>query len=159
MTPAINCAKRAKIVYRIHSYTHQPGTQSYGEEAADALGISSQQVFKTLLVSLDGNPKQLAVGVVPVSGSLDLKAMGSLLGSKKVAMADPLEAQRASGYLLGGISPLGQKKRLPLILDQSAQALSTLFVSAGKRGLEIELSPADLLRLTAGQYGDIGRGQ
>ncbi|MEH6470410.1 MAG: Cys-tRNA(Pro) deacylase [Halopseudomonas sp.] len=158
MTPAVNCAKKAKIVYQTHSYHHDPGTQSYGEEAADALGIAAKQVFKTLLVSLDGNPKRLAVGVVPVSGSLDLKALGSLLGSKKVAMADPQEAQRATGYLLGGISPLGQKKRLPLILDQSAESLSTLFVSGGKRGLEIELAPADLLKLTGGQFGDIGRG-
>jgi Cys-tRNA(Pro)/Cys-tRNA(Cys) deacylase len=158
MTPAINCAKRAKINYQLHSYEHDPSAASYGEEAAMALGVAAERVFKTLLVSLDGNPKQLAVAVVPVAGSLDLKALGSILSSKKVTMADPQEAQRATGYLLGGISPLGQKKRLPLILDRSASAFTTLFVSGGKRGLEIELSPVDLLKLTAGQYGDIGRG-
>tara|TARA_R110002095_G_scaffold189162_5_gene166622 strand:- start:1071 stop:1547 length:477 start_codon:yes stop_codon:yes gene_type:complete len=158
MTPAVNCVKKAKISYQIHSYQHDPGTQSYGSEAADALGVDPSRVFKTLLVSLDGNPKQLAVGVVPVSCSLDLKAMGALLGCKKATMADPQEAQRSSGYLLGGISPLGQKKQLPLILDRRARDLTTLYVSGGKRGLEIELSPADLLRLSAGQYGEIGRG-
>ncbi|MFT5721239.1 MAG: Cys-tRNA(Pro)/Cys-tRNA(Cys) deacylase [Motiliproteus sp.] len=158
MTPAIDCLKRAKIAYQLHSYHPDPGARSYGNEAAEALGIAPEQVFKTLMVSLDGDPKKLAVGLVPVSGSLDLKALGALLGSKKIVMADPLEAQRATGYLLGGISPLGQKKRLPLILDQSAQALTRLFVSGGKRGLEIELCPADLLRLTSGRYGDIGRG-
>lgn len=157
MTPAINCAKKAKIHYQTHSYPHDANAPSYGEEAATALNITAERVFKTLLVSLDGNPKQLAVGVVPVSGSLDLKSIGSVLGCKKVAMADPQEAQRATGYLLGGISPLGQKKRLPLVLDQSAEAFDTLFVSGGKRGLEIELSPADLLKLTGGRYGDIGR--
>ncbi len=158
MTPAVNCAKKASVWFQTHSYQHDANTPSYGEEAAHALGVAPERVFKTLLVSLDGNPKKLAVGVVPVSGSLDLKAIGSLLGSKKIAMADPQEAQRATGYLVGGISPLGQKKRLPLVLDQSAQCLKTLFVSGGKRGLEIELNPADLLTLTTGQYGDIGRG-
>ncbi|MFT6916015.1 MAG: Cys-tRNA(Pro)/Cys-tRNA(Cys) deacylase [Motiliproteus sp.] len=158
MTPAIDCLKRAKIVYQLHQYQPDPGASSYGTEAAEALGIAETQVFKTLVVSLAGDPKRLAIGLVPVSGSLDLKAMGTLLGTKKVVMADPLDVQRATGYLLGGISPLGQKKRLPLILDQSAQPLATLFISGGKRGLEIELSPADLLRLTAGRYGDIGRG-
>ncbi|WP_421867832.1 Cys-tRNA(Pro) deacylase [Motiliproteus sp.] len=158
MTPAVNCAKKAKINFRTHSYQHDPNTASYGDEAAQALGIDPQRVFKTLLVSLDGNPKKLAVGVVPVSGTLDLKAIGACLKSKKVAMADPTEAQRATGYLLGGISPLGQKKRLPLVLDQSAESLETIHVSGGKRGLEIELAPTDLLRLTGGQYGDIGRG-
>lgn len=158
MTPAVNCAKKAKISYQLHSYQHDPNSASYGEEAAEALGIDPQQVFKTLLVSLNGNPKQLAVGVVPVSGSLDLKAISAILKAKKVAMADPTEAQRATGYLVGGISPLGQKKRLPLVLDRSAEQLDSLFVSAGKRGLEIELAPADLLKLTGGQYGNIGRG-
>ncbi len=158
MTPAVNVVQKAKIVYLTHSYQHDPGAKSYGEEAAGALGIAPERVFKTLLVSLDGDSKKLAVGVVPVSGSLDLKAVGTALKSKKVVMADPQEAQRATGYLLGGISPLGQKKHLPLLLDQSAEHLTTLFVSGGKRGLEIELSPADLLRLTAGQYGDIGCG-
>ncbi len=158
MTPAINCAKKAKILYQTHSYVHDASTSSYGEEAAEAMGVPAERVFKTLLVSLDGKPAQLAVAVVPVSGTLDLKAIGAVLGCKKVAMADPQQAQRATGYLVGGISPLGQKKRLPLVLDHSADRFETLFVSGGKRGLEIELQPADLLKLTDGQYGDIGRG-
>jgi Cys-tRNA(Pro)/Cys-tRNA(Cys) deacylase len=157
MTPAVNYASKAKINYQVHSYPHDPGAASYGEEAATALGLEPRRVFKTLLVSLNGNPKQLAVGVVPVSGSLDLKAIGNILAVKKVTMADPQEAQRATGYLVGGISPLGQKKRLPLVLDSSAKQFQTLFVSGGKRGLEIELTPDDLLRLTGGQYGAIGR--
>ncbi len=158
MTPAINCAKKAKIRYQTHSYVHDASTSSYGEEAAEAMGVPAERVFKTLLVSLDGKPAKLAVAVVPVSGTLDLKAIGAVLGCKKVAMADPQQAQRATGYLVGGISPLGQKKRLPLVLDHSADRFETLFVSGGKRGLEIELQPADLLKLTDGQYGDIGRG-
>ena len=158
MTPAVNAAKRAKIAFKTHSYSHDPNSASYGEEAAQALGIAPERVFKTLLVSLDGDPKKLAVGVVPVIGTLNLKALSTALGCKKVAMADPKEAQRATGYLIGGISPLGQKKRLPLLLDQSAGQFETLYVSGGKRGLEIELAPADLLRLSGGRYADIGRG-
>lgn len=157
MTPAINAAKKAKIAYTVKEYAHDPNHGSYGEEAAQALGISPDQVFKTLLVAIDGDNKQLAVGVVPVSGSLNLKAIAAALGCKKVTMADPVAAQRATGYVVGGISPLGQKKRLPMVIDHSAQAFERICVSAGRRGLEIELAAVDLAQLTGGQFAPIGR--
>jgi len=157
MTPAVNVAKQAKIAYQLKEYAHDPNSASYGEEAALALGLDPQQVFKTLLVSIDGDAKKLAVGVVPVSGILNLKAMAAALKCKKVTMADPQEAQRATGYLVGGISPLGQKKRLPLVIDDSATLRPTICVSGGRRGLEIELAAADLARLTGGCFAPIGR--
>ncbi len=159
MTPAINAAKKANIEFNTHSYSHDPKAKSYGEEAAVVLGLDPKIVFKTLLVAMNGNPKDLAVAIVPVSGSLDLKATGKALNSKKISMADPQEAQRATGYVLGGISPLGQKKRLPTIIDDSAKTLDRVFVSAGRRGLEIELSPQDLAQLTQGLFSSIARGE
>ncbi len=157
MTPAIEAARRAGIHYRVHAYTHEPGAASYGLEAAAQLGLPPAQVFKTLLVMLDGDPRRLAVGIVPVASQLDLKAMAKACGAKKTGMAAPELAERSSGYLVGGISPLGQKRPLPTRLDASALDLATLYVSAGRRGLEIELAPADLLRLTAGRSGNIAR--
>ncbi len=157
MTPAIQLAKKMKINFAVHEYKHDPGSESYGEEAAAALNIRPEQVFKTLMVALNGDNRQLAVAVVPVSGQLNLKAAASALKTKKLTMADPQQAQRSSGYLVGGISPLGQKKRLPTLVDESAGQFDTIFVSAGKRGLEIELSAADLLQLTNGSMADIGR--
>lgn len=157
MTPAVNAAKKANVQYTLHDYQHNPDTESYGEEAAVALGLAPEQVFKTLLVAMNGDQKSLAVAVVPVSGLLNLKALATALKVKKVLMADPLAAQRTTGYLLGGISPLGQKKRLPTVLDSSAEDLPTLFVSAGRRGLEIELTAADLQRLTGATLAPIGR--
>ena len=158
MTPAINAAVKAKVDHEIHEYKHDPGAVSYGDEAARALGVEPAQVFKTLLVALNGDNKKLAVGVVPVAGQLDLKAMASALNVKKVTMANPQDAERATGYVVGGISPLGQKKRLPLVLDRSAEDFKTIFMSAGRRGLEIEMSSGDLLALTKGVLAPIGKG-
>ena len=157
MTPAIECARRAGITYRVHEYAHDPRSGAYGLEAAEKLAVPPQQVFKTLLVALDGDARRLAVGVVPVASQLDLKAMARACNAKKAEMADPAQAERTTGYLVGGISPLGQKRRLPTIIDSSASAFATVYVSAGRRGLEIELAPADLVHLTAGQTGSIAR--
>ncbi|BCA92653.1 Cys-tRNA(Pro) deacylase [Vreelandella aquamarina] len=150
MTPAINSAKHAGIAFQIHEYDHDTSAHSYGLEAAEKLGVAVEQVFKTLVVKLDG--KQLAVGIVPVNGQLGLKQIAKAAGAKKATMAEPSEVERTTGYVLGGVSPLGQKKRLPTFIDTSAQAWSTLYVSAGRRGLEIELSPDDLAALSLGQF-------
>ena len=156
MTPAIEAAKAAGIVYRVHPYDHDPSAESYGDEAAEALGIARERVFKTLLVTLNGDPKRLAVGVVPVAGKLNLKAVAAACGAKKAEMASAKDAERATGYVVGGISPLGQKRHLPLVLDASAGDFATVLVSAGRRGLEIELAAEDLLRLTGGSLAPIG---
>lgn len=157
MTPAINAAKKAKVQFKVHEYKHDPNTESYGEEAADLLGKEPAQVFKTLLVAVNGDSKTLAVAVVPVSGQLDLKAMATALKAKKVSMANPQDAERATGYVVGGISPLGQKKRLPLVLAKSALDFETICMSAGRRGLEIEMSADDLLKLSGGITAEIAR--
>jgi Cys-tRNA(Pro)/Cys-tRNA(Cys) deacylase len=153
-TPAITALTRADVPFALHSYEHDPNAASYGAEAAEALGVPPQRVFKTLLADVDG---KLAVAVVPVSGQLDLKALASALGGKKSAMADPVDAERATGYALGGISPLGQRKPLPTIVDESVLEHETVFCSAGRRGLEIEMAPADLLRLTTARTAPISR--
>ena len=155
MTPAINAARQARVPHQVHAYEHDRDAESYGEEAAEKLGLPFGRVFKTLVVILDG--KQLAVAVVPVSGKLDMKHCAAALGGKKCEMAPQKDAERATGYVLGGISPLGQKKRLPTVIDASARAQATLFVSAGRRGLEIELAPEDLRRLVNGVFADLGR--
>lgn len=155
MTPAINTAKLAGVPFRVHEYAHDPKAESYGEEAADKLGLPLARVFKTLVVILDG--KELAVAVVPVSGMLDMKHCAAALGAKKCDMAERKEAERATGYVLGGISPLGQKKRLRTLIDDSARGFETLFVSAGRRGLEIELAPEDLRRLANASFADVSR--
>ena len=157
MTPAIETAKKANIAFRVHEYQHDPTAKSYGEEAADVLGISHDRVFKTLVAATDGNPAQLAVAVIPVAKRLDLKALAAAMGVKKMAMANHADAERATGYVVGGISPLGQRKRLPLLMDESALACETIYVSAGKRGLEIELAPRDLLTLCKGATAAIAR--
>jgi Cys-tRNA(Pro)/Cys-tRNA(Cys) deacylase len=155
MTPAILAAERARVPFRVHEYEHDPHATSYGLEAADKLDADAARVFKTLVVSLDAT--RLAVAVVPVAQSLDLKACAAALGTKKAVIAEVAAAERATGYVAGGISPLGQKKRLPLVLDTSALAHETIFVSAGRRGLEIELAPADLLALTGGSTAAVAR--
>lgn len=155
MTPAINCAKKAGITFNVHEYQHDPAAESYGEEAAEALGLDPSLVFKTLLVSLSGHKSTLAVAVLPVTHMLSLKAIAKALGAKKAEMADPKLAERTTGYIVGGISPIGQKKALPTVIDSSAEALTTLNVSAGRRGLEIELSPADLAKLTRAIFAPV----
>ncbi|MDH4144329.1 MAG: Cys-tRNA(Pro) deacylase [Acidimicrobiia bacterium] len=152
-TPAVRVLDRAKVGYTVHTYDHDPRADGYGAEAADALGLDPHRVFKTLLVAADGlrAPAAVgiaAVGIVPVSSQLDLKAVATALGAKRAAMADPADAQRLTGYVLGGISPLGQKRALPTVLDDSARDFDTVFVSGGRRGMEIELAPDDLARLT-----------
>ncbi|MBY6186653.1 Cys-tRNA(Pro) deacylase [Marinobacter hydrocarbonoclasticus] len=156
MTPAINAAKKAKVPHQIHQYQHDPAAESYGLEAAEALGKAPEQVFKTLLASDEAG--KLCVAVVPVVGKLDLKALAKAVKAKKLAMANPADAEKATGYVVGGISPLGQKKRLPLVLDDSAMQFDTICVSGGRRGLEIELAPNDLLKLTGGTLAPVGRG-
>jgi Cys-tRNA(Pro)/Cys-tRNA(Cys) deacylase len=156
MTPAITAARHAKAPFHVHEYVHDPKAESYGEEAAVKLNLPQARVFKTLVVSLDG--RELAVAVVPVSGMLDMKACAAALGAKKCDMADRKAAERSTGYVLGGISPLGQKKRLRTVIDVSAQGFETMFVSAGRRGLEIELAPAELARLTGGVFAALSRG-
>ncbi len=153
MTPAINTAKKNKISHNIHEYTHDESSESYGLEAAEKLGIAKEKVFKTLIVSLDN--KELAVGVIPVSSMLSMKLIAKAAGAKKAAMADKSDVERSTGYVLGGVSPLGQKKRLKTIIDSSAKNYSTVYVSAGRRGLEIELNPDDLKTLTHGIFAEL----
>ena len=143
-TPATAALAAAGVPYTPHVYAHDPSATSYGMEAATVLGLDPARVFKTLMADVDGS---LAVAVVPVSGSLDLKALAQALGHKKASMADPAAAQRRTGYVLGGISPLGQRHSSPTVVDESALAFDTIFVSGGHRGFDIELSPADLIRL------------
>ena len=157
MTPAIQTAKKAGIDFTVHEYEHDPNILSYGMEAALALGIDEARVFKTLLVSLQGDSASLAVAIVPVACQLNLKAIASLATAKKASMADPHEAERVTGYVVGGISPLGQKKRLPMFIDKSINNFASVFVSAGRRGLEIELAPADLQTLCHAKVAEIKR--
>lgn len=151
-TPATALLTKQKITHRVHAYEHDPRAASYGLEAASALGIPPERCFKTLVAEVDG---ALTVAVVPVAGSLDLKALAAAAGGKRAAMADPAAAERSSGYVRGGISPLGQRKRLPTYIDASAEPLPTMYVSAGRRGLEIELAPADLARLTGASFARV----
>lgn len=155
MTPAVEAARRAGIPFEIARYDHDPKAASYGVEAAELLGVDAARVFKTMVAKMDDG--RLAVGMVPVAARLDLRALAAACGARRAAMADPSEAQRATGYVVGGISPLGQKRRLPTVLDASADGQDAIYVSAGRRGLEIVLAPADLLRLTDGRIAHIAR--
>jgi Cys-tRNA(Pro)/Cys-tRNA(Cys) deacylase len=155
MTPAITAVKKANVSYRIHEYEHDASTESYGEEAADKLRLEHGRVFKTLVVKIDD--QQFIVGLVPVSHQLDLKLVAKALGAKKAVMAQANEAEKITGYVLGGISPLGQKRKLETVIDASATAFDTIFVSAGRRGLEIELAPVDLCYLTRGKFAVISK--
>ncbi len=144
-TPATALLDKQRVAHTLHSYEHDPRHESYGLEAAEALGLVPGRVFKTLVAEVDGT---LAVGVVPVTVQLDLKALAAALKGKKARMADVAAAERATGYVAGGISPLGQKKRLPVVVDASALEFETVFCSAGRRGLEVEIAPGELVRLT-----------
>lgn len=155
MTPGINLVKQSRIAHTVHEYIHDPSSDSYGLEAAEKLGVDESRVFKTLVVSLDG--KALAVGVIPVASLLSMKLMAKAAGAKKAAMASPSDVERSTGYVLGGVSPLGQKKRLKTIVDTSAKIHPTIYVSAGRRGLEIELDPNDLCKLVNGVFADIAQ--
>ncbi|VXB58739.1 Cys-tRNA(Pro)/Cys-tRNA(Cys) deacylase YbaK [Arthrobacter sp. 9V] len=152
-TPATAALAAAGVPFVLHPYAHDPGAASYGLEAAEVLGIEPERVFKTLMVEVEG---RLAVAIVPVSGNLDLKSVAAALGSKKAVMADPKTAERRTGYVLGGISPLGQRQTSPTVVDESALNFSAILVSGGRRGLDIELAPADLIRLTKAITAPIG---
>lgn len=153
-TPATTTLTRLGVTYQLHPYEHDPAAPSYGLEAAEALGVPPAHVFKTLLVQ---GERGLAVGVVPVDRTLDLKAVAAALGLKKVTMADPAAAERSTGYVVGGISPVGQKRPLPTVVDTSAATLDRVYVSAGRRGLDLSLHPEDLLRVTDGSFAAIAR--
>ena len=154
-TPAVRALERARVVHTLHSYDPEHGEgHGYGEAAVAALGQDPRQVFKTLVARVDG---ALTVAVVPVAGSLDLKALAVATGGRRATMADPTDAERTTGYVLGGISPLGQRKALPTVVDESALGFPTVMVSAGRRGLQVELAPADLVRLTRARTAAISR--
>jgi Cys-tRNA(Pro)/Cys-tRNA(Cys) deacylase len=154
-TPAIAALINAKVAYTLRPYEHDPRTNAYGDEVVDALGQNPARVFKTLVASVDGT---LVVAVVPVSAHLDLKALAAAAGGKKAAMAPVAEAERSSGYVAGGISPMGQRKMLRTILDRSATDFPTVFVSAGRRGLQVELAPADLVAVCRAALAAIAAG-
>lgn len=153
MTPAINAIKKQKIPHTVHQYSHNPNHDSFGKEAAEQLGLPEEKVFKTLVVQLDMTA--LAVAIIPVSSMLSMKKIAKAAGAKKAVMAEKTKVEKTTGYVLGGVSPLGQKKRLLTIMDSSAQNFSTIFVSAGRRGLDIEIKPDDILLLTAGSFAAI----
>lgn len=153
-TPAVTLAGRAGVEFQVHRYDHDPDAPSYGAEAADALDVDPGRVFKTLVALVDDRP---AVAVVPVSGELDLKALAAAVGGRRAVMAHPGEAERLTGYVLGGISPIAQKRKLTTVVDSGAERWPTVFVSAGRRGLELELAPADLVRLTGASTAALSR--
>jgi Cys-tRNA(Pro)/Cys-tRNA(Cys) deacylase len=153
-TPATVALTAAGIAYTLHEYAHDPRASSYGLEAAEALGLPPERVFKTLLATVDG---ALTVGIVPVTGQLDLKALARAVGGSKAAMAEVAAAERATGYVAGGISPVGQKRAHPTVLDASASGFETIYVSAGRRGLDLEIAPDDLVRMTSGLVAAISR--
>ena len=154
MTPAVVALRKAGIEHVLHEYPHDPRSASFGLEAASALGVDPDRVFKTLLADLDG---QLVVGVVPVTSRLDLKALARALGGSRAAMADVALAERATGYVAGGISPFGQKRAHRTAVDETAELWETVYVSGGRRGLDVEVAPADLLEVTGATVADLSR--
>ena len=155
MTPALNILKKTKIKYKVHSYEHDPNSKAYGEEAAEKLNVPFDRLFKTLIASADD--EKFITALVPVSKQLDLKKMVRATGSKKAKMAEKQDVVRTTGYILGGVSPMVQKKKLTTVIDISALNFDTIFVSAGRRGLQIEISPQDLASLTHAVYSEISR--
>lgn len=153
-TPATVALNRAGVAFTTHTYEHDPAATSYGLEAAEVLGLDPDRVFKTLFADVDG---RMVVGIVPVSRQLDLKALAAAAGGKKATMADAAAAERATGYVVGGISPLGQKRAHPTVLDESALGFETVYVSGGRRGLDLGLAPGDLVRLTEATTAAIAR--
>lgn len=153
-TPATVALTAAGVPFATHSYVHDEHATSFGLEAARELGVEPERVFKTLVADADG---RLVVAIVPVDGRLDLKALAAAVGAKRAALADPAVAQRKTGYVVGGISPIGQKTKLPTVLDASAGGFETVYVSGGRRGFDIELTPDDLLSATGGILAPIGR--
>jgi len=150
MTPAIDVAREAGIEHQLHQYQHDPASAGYGTEAAEKLGLNPACVFKTLVVTVD--TRTLVVAIVPVNATLSMKLIAKAANGKKASMADKQQVQRSSGYVLGGVSPLGQKRPLTTFIDESAQLFERIHVSAGRRGLEIELAPEDLAALTQGHF-------
>jgi Cys-tRNA(Pro)/Cys-tRNA(Cys) deacylase len=153
-TAATALLEREGIPYTVHTYAHDPQRESYGSEASEALNVPADRVLKTLVASVDG---ALAVGVVPVSAQLDLKALAAAVGGKKATMAEPADAERATGYVVGGISPIGQRRRLPVVVDATALEFQTVYCSGGRRGLELQLSPTDLIRAAHATVAPISR--
>jgi Cys-tRNA(Pro)/Cys-tRNA(Cys) deacylase len=158
-TPAVALLQREDVGHRIHEYEHDPRAESYGLEAAEALGVEPARVFKTLLVALDGDDRRLAVAILPVADQLALKRAAGALGARSAVMADVKRAERVTGYVAGGISPLAQRTSLPTVVDASAFEHETVFVSGGRRGLEIELAPAALQHLTAAVRAELRVGR
>jgi Cys-tRNA(Pro)/Cys-tRNA(Cys) deacylase len=154
-TAATVALARAGIRFTAHSYAHDPAVTDFGDEAARELGVEAARVFKTLVVESDAG---FGVGIIPVDAMLDLKALAAALGGKRAELVDPKVAERKSGYVVGGISPIGQRTALPTVLDASAEGFATILVSGGRRGFDLELAPADLLAVTGGTYGGIRRG-
>ena len=152
-TPATVALTRAGVPFTLHPYEHDPRAESFGMEAAEALGVPAERVFKTLLAEADG---RLVVGIVPVTGQLDLKALARAVGASKAAMADVKAAERATGYVVGGISPFGQKRAHPTVVDETVELWETVYVSGGRRGLDVEIAPADLIEVTGATVADVG---